>query len=115
MPGHADQSLLVQAVTQRHEKFKMPPGGKLKDDEIAAIEAWVNAGAVWPEGSGKSAPPQYTITPAQRAFWAFQPVRDPAVPNVKHAAWAKSPIDHFVWLRSKRTDSTPCPPPRRAT
>ena len=76
-PAMPDQSLLVQAVTHRHEKFKMPPGGKLQDDEIAAIEAWINAGAVWPDGAGKAiAPPQYTITPAQRAFWAFQPVRD---------------------------------------
>src|SRR5215470_4819756 len=45
VPGHADQSLLVQAVMQKHEKFKMPPGGKLKADEIEAIQVWVNAGA----------------------------------------------------------------------
>ena len=30
VPGHAGQSLLIQAITQRHEKFKMPPGGKLR-------------------------------------------------------------------------------------
>jgi hypothetical protein len=96
VPGHADQSLLVQAITQKHEKFKMPPGGKLKTDDIEAIQAWINAGAVWPEGSGKPPAPQYTITAQQRAFWAFQPVRDPAVPKVKNAAWAKSPIDHFI-------------------
>ena len=53
VPGHADQSLLVEAITQRHEKFKMPPGGKLKTDDIEAIQTWINAGAVWPEGSGK--------------------------------------------------------------
>ncbi len=94
VPGHADQSLLVQAITHRHEKFKMPPGGKLHDDEIATIESWINAGAVWPDGPAKA--PAYMITAQQRAFWAFQPVRDPAPPKVQHAQWAKSPIDRFI-------------------
>src|SRR5262249_13176699 len=83
VPGHGDESVLVQPITQQHEKFKMPPGGKLKAGEVQDITAWINAGAAWPEGTGKIATPQYTITPAQRAFWAFQPVHDPAPPKVK--------------------------------
>jgi mono/diheme cytochrome c family protein len=93
VPGHADQSLLIQAITQRHEKFKMPPGGKLKDDEIAAIEAWINSGAAWPESKAKPATSAYVITPAQRSFWAFQPVRQPAIPK----GTAKSPVDRFIF------------------
>ena len=78
----------------------MPPETTAKVfDEIEAIQAWINAGAVWPESSGKPVVPQYTITPQQRAFWAFQPVRDPALPKVKNAAWAKSPTGFAGWAR----------------
>src|SRR5581483_11380794 len=107
VPGHAEQSLLVQAVTHKHEKFKMPPGGKLKPDEIEAIQAWINAGAVWPEGSGKPIQQQYTITPAQRAFWAFQPVHDPPPPKVKNTAWVKSPVDRFILAALETKGLTP--------
>src|SRR5579862_5332216 len=43
MPGDADHSLLIQAVSQTHATLKMPPNGKLKDDDIANLKAWVNA------------------------------------------------------------------------
>ncbi len=110
VPGHADQSLLIQAITQRHEKFKMPPGGKLKPEEIADIESWINNGAPWPEGKAKPpAPPQYVITPAQRAFWAFQPVRTPAIPK----GTAKSPIDRFVLTALDRQNLKPVRPAAR--
>ncbi len=99
VPGRPEDSLLVQAVRQTHARLKMPPGGKLKDDEIAAIEQWVKAGAVWPKGAATSSAaktPAYVITPEQRAFWAFQRVRKPAPPPVKDAADARSAIDRFV-------------------
>src|SRR5438128_4971823 len=35
------------------ETMKMPPTGKLKDEEIADLTAWVKTGAVWP-GLAKS-------------------------------------------------------------
>src|SRR6185312_5127830 len=99
IPGKPDESLLIQAIRQTHERLKMPPGGKLKDQEIADIVEWVRNGAVWPAGSAaseatKSA--EYVITPQQRAFWSFQPVRKPAVPAVKDQTFVLSPIDDFV-------------------
>src|SRR5689334_24411796 len=61
--GKPDDSLLIQAIRQTHPRLKMPPGGKLKDEEIAAITEWVNAGAVWPAGAAapqsKPAGPDY--------------------------------------------------------
>jgi hypothetical protein len=114
VPGHADQSLLVQAITQRHEKFKMPPGGKLKPDEISAIEAWINAGAVWPAGTAQPAAPGYVITAQQHAYWAFRPVANPAVPKVRHASWAKSPIDHFILAALESRGLEPARPADRA-
>jgi len=43
VPGKPEESLLVQAVSHTHERLKMPPQGKLKDEEIADLTAWVKA------------------------------------------------------------------------
>src|SRR5579864_19619 len=67
---------------------KMPPMGKLPDAQIDDIAAWVKSGAPWPETapttveSKKSG--KYEFTAEQRAFWAFQPVKDYPPPAVKN-------------------------------
>ena len=93
-PGDPDNSLLIQAIRQTHPRLKMPPGGKLKAEEIEAIARWVKSGAVWPAGAAK--PPSYVITSEQRNFWSFRPVVEPAPPAVKDAKWARTPIDRFI-------------------
>jgi len=52
VPGHPEQSLLVKLI--RHEgpaddPMPMPPKSKLSDADIAAVTAWIKAGAVMPE------------------------------------------------------------------
>ncbi len=96
VPGDADASLLIQAVRHTHTRIKMPPGGKLKDEEIADLATWVKAGAAWGSSTTPIKTPEYVITADQRAFWSFQPVKTLAPPSVKDRAWAKSPIDGFV-------------------
>ena len=99
-PSRPAESLLIQAVTHRHERLRMPPAGKLPDAEIAILTAWVAQGAYWPPDDAAAAPAaksgEYQITAEQRAFWAFQPVKVPALPVVRNAAWSKSPIDRFI-------------------
>ena len=95
--GDPEKSLIVKAVRYTDAKLKMPPTGKLSDAEIAAITEWVKSGAAWPEHESKAvAAPAYKITPEQRAFWAFQPIRNPAPPQTRNAGWVRSPIDRFV-------------------
>src|SRR5713226_688847 len=99
VPGKPEESLLIRAVNQQDPKLKMPMGGKLRDEEIADLAAWVKIGAPWPESSISPVPVskgKSVISAEQRAFWAFKPVRKPAPPQVKNAAWPKSPIDNFV-------------------
>src|SRR5438093_7681885 len=81
VPGQPESSLLIQAVRRSHERFKMPPQGKLSDEDISSLAAWVKMGAVWPESPQSPASAGYGITPEQRAFWAFQPVRKSPVPD----------------------------------
>jgi mono/diheme cytochrome c family protein len=118
VPGNPDASLLVKAL--RYDGTpKMPPPGKLTADQIAAVEAWVKAGAVWPENE-KSAlkSPPYKITPEQRVFWSFQPVKPmlpPGIKDIKDGAWARTDIDRFIASKLEARGLHPVRPADRRT
>ncbi len=90
----------------------MPKGGKLKPEEVQALADWVKAGAVWPEtkAGAVQAAPGKPITPEQRAFWSFQPLKEPTVPAVKEKSWAKTNIDHFVLAKLEAKGMKPVAP-----
>src|SRR5262245_5898885 len=112
VPGDPDRSLLIAAVRQTGD-LKMPKGGHLKPDEIEALAAWVRAGAGWPAASTSSASAPsaaktaYMIKPEQRAFWAFQPIRTPAIPAVAHTDWPRSDIDRLALARLEKEGLAP--------
>ncbi|MFO0799122.1 MAG: PSD1 and planctomycete cytochrome C domain-containing protein [Gemmataceae bacterium] len=116
VPGQTDKSLLVETVRYAGD-LKMPPKGKLRPDQIAALEKWVKDGAVWPGGAGGTAASggkgDGGITDEQKRFWAFQPVREPKVPDTSHPI--QSPIDAFVRTRLDAAGLTPAPPADRRT
>jgi mono/diheme cytochrome c family protein len=121
VPGDPDKSVLIQAV--RHSgAIKMPAGkGKLPPGEIEALETWVKMGVPWPGGEVSAAAlaaaksGEYTITPEQRSFWSFQPVRSYAPPKVKTKGWASSPIDLFVLAKLEARGLSPSKPADRRT
>lgn len=113
--GEPDASLLVQAVTHQHERFKMPPNGvRLADGEIAAIKTWIRDGAVWPEAL-KAVSKEYSISKEQREWWAFQPVRSTTPPAVRNKGWVKSPIDAFLLAALEAKNLKPSPAADRRT
>ena len=115
VPGDAAKSLLVQVI-KHAGKIKMPQGGKLKDSEIADIEAWVAMGAPWtPSVAAK--PSEGESKPAKPApvWWSLKPVTSPPLPPVKNAAWAQSPIDRFVLARLEAAKLAPAPDADRRT
>lgn len=97
LPGNSANSLLTKAIRQLD--LKMPVGGKLTDGEIAAIEKWIDLGAPWPAGSGKS-----SATAGEPAFyerikkehWAYQPIANPNPPVTRNQSWSGHPVDRFV-------------------
>jgi mono/diheme cytochrome c family protein len=99
-PGDVDGSLLVQAV-RRTGDLKMPPRTQLPPAAIAALAAWVKAGAPWPE------PFAATGTDASKRHWAFQRVQRPPVPAVKSTGWVRNPIDRFVLARLESRGLSP--------
>src|ERR1051325_9597962 len=72
------QSRLVRALSYQGQ-IKMPPAGRLTDEEIASVREWVRRGAPW--AVAKS-------TEAERAknLWSFQPIQQPAPPEVQGKA-----------------------------
>ena len=115
VPGDADASRLVAAV-RRQGDLAMPPDEPLPAAEIAALEAWVRAGAAWPDDGPIGVDPRH----AARTHWAFQPVRavTPPVPVSDRwgdAAWARTPVDLFVAERLVAAGLAPAEPAERRT
>jgi hypothetical protein len=109
VPGHPEKSLLVTAVGHATD-LKMPPKGKLSAAEVEALTTWVKTGAPWPNAApgGMAKRKPGTITDDDRKWWAFQPVKRPAVPGSGH------PIDAFVRARLQKEGLTPAPEAPRA-
>jgi mono/diheme cytochrome c family protein len=112
VPGKPDDSLLLKVVRHTPGYPKMPRvGPKLGDEQIAALEAWIRAGAAWPESDKAAEAPvashEKRFTAEQRAWWAFQPIARPAVPEVKNAAWPVSDIDRIVLARLESQGLSP--------
>ncbi len=116
LPGNPGESLLIEAVGHRGD-IKMPPKKKLADSEIADLMRWIEIGAPWPAEKPDAGPETspFQITPEQRAFWSFQPVRDVSVPDVNDPAWTAGAIDRFVLARLERAGLSPSPPADRGT
>ena len=81
--GAPASSRLLQALSYNQTELRMPPGGKLPDEKIAAFEKWIAAGAPDPR---EDAPESSSAAPAPkrgmdietgRKWWAFQPVDAP--------------------------------------
>jgi hypothetical protein len=118
VPGQPDKSLLLTALAYSDAKLQMPPQGRLKPAEIAVLTDWVAKGAFWPAAKGAApvaAPkPAFDIS-ARARHWSFQPVRLPAVPAVRNAAWARNPIDRFILAKLEAEGIAPAPTADRRT
>ena len=87
-----DQSLIVKRITTG----EMPPGEKkLSSQQIELIRRWVANGAKTARPEPES-PSVADFTHEERLFWSFQPISNPAVPNVSNSIQVRSPIDPFL-------------------
>jgi hypothetical protein len=98
VPGKPEESLLIRAVRQVDERLKMPMGGTLQEQEISDLTTWVKMGAPWPEVKvpAAAAKKEFKITPVQRDFWSFRPIRKVLPPEGRSSTELKSPIDRFI-------------------
>jgi cytochrome c553 len=113
-----DESLLLQVIGYASD-IKMPPKSKLPEREIADLTQWVKRGAPWPNSQPSGNETKRTaggeITAEQRAFWAFQPPREPILPIVERSDWPQTPIDRFILARLEAAGLEPAAPAGKRT
>jgi hypothetical protein len=107
-PGAAEDSLLIQRITEEQQTARMPPQGKpLSEKQIALLKAWINKGA--------PVPPDEKPEEDPRLHWAFQnPVR-PSLPTTPGHAEGRNPIDAILAAERKQRGVQLSPPADRAT
>ena len=119
VPGDPEASLLIQAVRRTHPRLKMPPQDPLDPDQVRDLETWVRTGAFWPEAQDHTAKAKtengtpYRITPEQRSFWSFRPIRKPAPPATADSQWSRSAIDRFILSKLESQGLKPVQPAGR--
>ena len=98
--GNADDSLIIQ----RMEDGEMPPkGAGLSPAELAKIKAWVNAGAktARPEPAPEQLGKTLGLTPEERSYWAFQPIKKPEIARTTPADRSRNAIDAILLAKLK--------------
>ncbi len=89
VPGKADESHLLELV----KAGEMPKDkAKLKDRDIATLEAWIAQGAPTARPEPEQLGPEHAFTDEERAWWSLQPIQDVKPPAQKTA----SSIDAFI-------------------
>ncbi len=90
IPGKASESPLIHFLTTKDKDKIMPPkGGPLSGKDIATLTAWVNEGAVWPDGVDA------VTLKDPKDHWSFRPLTDPEVPGLTFqvSSSVKSPAE----------------------
>jgi hypothetical protein len=136
IPGKAKDSPLIKMVLSDDKDERMPPKGeRLSDAQIATLTAWIDQGAMWPDGadlvkimdrrdhwsfkplnpgSGSFKPPSGAAAPsgtANESRGSLNPIDAFIVAKLKENGLAMSPeADRVTWLRRVSFDLTGLPP-----
>ena len=91
-PGNAEESLLIEKITEPDPKERMPPpesGHALTEKQIGLLRRWIDEGAKWD------------------THWAYVPPTRPELPSVSQTSWVRNPIDQFILARLEREGLKP--------
>jgi mono/diheme cytochrome c family protein len=101
--GNSGSSTLVERVLSADEDERMPPEGRrLTVEQVGLLRQWIDGGAAYPKDE--------VIPKTPSEHWSFQPVRSPALPQVKSKGWVRNGIDAFVLAKLEQHGLKP--PPR---
>ncbi len=103
--GDPEASLLIQAV--RRDGLEMPPDAPLEASDVAALTAWVQAGAIWPEAAAALRAPGLVISDKDREWWAFRPLNAVEPLQLADDSWSANAIDSFVLARLRSVGIAP--------
>jgi hypothetical protein len=95
VPGKPEESLLMQVIRSQDPEVKMPPPKahrQLKAEEIELLGRWVAEGAKFEK------------------HWAFVAPVKKSPPPASDPAWARNPIDAFIFEKVAAEGLQPAPP-----
>jgi hypothetical protein len=93
VPGDAKASAVLHRITSTSADERMPPeDAPLTEKEVATIRRWIEQGAPWGQ------------------HWAFTKPARPPQPEVRDAAWVRSPVDAYILERLEAAGLSPAPP-----
>ena len=108
IPGDPAGSLLLKAVSYQSLELRMPPTGKLADDEIASLESWIRMGLQVPRMEITAQPVQDQVDVADgKDYWSFQPVIEHSPPDTQDITWVRNALDHFILARLESENLKP--------
>lgn len=104
--GDSVNSRLVHLVAAVEKEQVMPPESPgLSREEVGLLRAWIDQGAVWPEGTDVADPREVQA----QTHWAFTRLHSVSEPAVKHADWPQTAIDQFILSRLEAVNLAPQP------
>ncbi|WP_337175986.1 DUF1553 domain-containing protein [Paludisphaera sp.] len=107
-PGDGENSLIVMLVSGEDPDRVMPPKGeRLTPAQVAALKAWIDQGAEWPDEGDDP-----------RSWWSLRPLERPAVPAptpFPDAPPPTNPIDAFIRAKLAEKGLKPSPEADRRT
>ena len=99
VPGDPAASLVLQRVSHKNPKRRMPQEGEpLTAEEVADLTKWVQDGAAWPATKVPASlgKPKPVYEKLKKEHWAWQPLSNPDVPTVREPAWPRDDIDRYL-------------------
>ncbi len=107
VPGKSAESPLIRFVAGLDADVKMPPKGDvLTPEQVALLRAWIDQGAVWPEGAGVK-------VAGALDWWSLKPLGKAAMADGK-SPMANS-IDAFIGAKLAERGMKPSPEADRRT
>ena len=113
VPGQPAKSKLVEVI----RSGEMPEKGKpLTEAQLAVIETWIAQGAKTAKAEPLVLAPGPLISDDDRAYWLFQPVKRPAVPQIANEPTRSfNPVDRFILAEASRKGLALAPEADRRT
>ena len=93
------------AALEHTGETKMPPTGKLPEEDLDAVRRWIEDGAVWPEAVEARDAGEH---------WAFEPVPDYDPPRTD-SDWPRTAIDRFILAKLTNKGLQPAPGAEKLT